>query len=109
MNVTGKALEVDLVKRFPKVGITGTDPAQNALSFGTGLYAVYGEVAFEAAELLRPGGKVSTDPLAGPATAANENTVRGDSRRAASRAINGEKGLIKFIDAAVPSELRGDS
>lgn len=109
VNTCGKNLDAELTKRFPNVNINGTDPAQNALSFGKAMLTVYGEVAFEAAELLRPGGEVSTDPLAGPKTAANENTVRGDNRRAASKAINGEKGLLGFIDAAVPAELRADS
>lgn len=104
-----QALTDEVNTRFPNVSVSGTTPEANAVSFLEAVEIPLAEVALEAAELLRTPPSSSSDPLSGPATTVERNTVRSRARMAALRAINGEGGLPKFVEATVPKALQSES
>lgn len=103
-----KALTLELDSRFPKLPAAGS--AEGIVqSFKEVVRLPLAEVALEVADLLAVPPTQTSDPLAGPATTAEINTVRARARMAALRTVNGEGGPLKFIDTTVPKALQGDS
>ena len=107
VNQRAQALADRLNAAFPNPR-EGT-PQAAAAAFIEAVQVPLAEVALEAAELLRTPPVYSSDPLSGPATTAEQNTVRASARRAALDAINGRAGgLPKFFNTTVPKELQSE-